>query len=479
MRERYPFYLANRAASGGAEIEVLDKAAAAGRVAARVVRADAAAVERALAAGRAAVPAMGRVPAYQRRDVLLHVVEQLGVRAAEFQEALIVEAGKTIRDARGEHQRAMDTFRLAAEAATRIGGEFQPLDISARAAGAACVWRRFPVGLCSFITPFNFPLNLVAHKIAPAIACGCPWVLKPALRTPISALLLGEILAGLDLPEGAFSVLPCEHDDATPLVEDERIKLLSFTGSTAVGWQLKARAGKKRVALELGGNAACIVDETADLARAAERIPFGAFYGNGQSCISVQRILIHRSHYDTLRARLVSAARALPAGELRDERTFLGPLISEDDARRIEAWIAEAVAGGARVLCGGGRKGAFFEATLLENVDPRSKVSCQEVFGPVATLTAFDSFAEALQIANASTYGLQAGVFTNSLRHAWQAFGELEVGGVVINDVPSFRVDSMPYGGTKDSGVGREGVDFAIEEFTEIKALILTNLERV
>lgn len=474
MSPRYPYFLANRPVDSADKFDVTDKFS--GSLATRVARADAAAVESAIAAGVTAVRPMAELASYQRQRILSRVVEQLAVRAAEFADAMVVEVGKTIRDARGEVTRAIDTFRVAAEESTRIGGEYQPLDISARAAGAECIWRRFPVGLCSFITPFNFPLNLVAHKVAPAIAAGCPWILKPALRTPVSALLLGEILADCDLPPGAFSILTCEHDAARPLVEDDRIKFLSFTGSPAAGWQLKAQAGRKRVALELGGNAACIVDRDADLIRAVERITFGAFYGSGQSCISVQRILIHRDIYAEVCDELVARARALQSGDPRLEDTFIGPLISEDDAKRIESWIAEGVAGGARILCGGRRHGAFYEPTLLTDVPRSAKLNCVEVFGPVATVAPFDDFDEAIDVANDSEFGLQTGIFTQNIHHAFRAFRQLEVGGVIINDVPSFRVDSMPYGGIKQSGLGREGVRFAIEEMTEIKCLVLSQI---
>lgn len=386
---------------------------------------------------------------------------------------LAIEAGKPIRDARGEVLRLADTFRIAAEEAVRVRGEHWPLDISPRAAGYECLWRREPVGACGFITPFNFPMNLVAHKVAPAIAMGCPFVLKPASNTPVSALILAEILAETSWPKEAFSVLPCSRETAEALVSDPRLKLLSFTGSPEVGWALKARAGKKRVCLELGGNAACIVDRDADLDHAAERLTIGAFYQSGQSCISVQRVLAHREVYAALRERLAARAETLKMGDPLEEDTFLGPLISEDDARRVEQWVDEARAAGATLLCGGRRQGSHYAATWLENVDPRCNVSCREVFGPVATLAAFDDFREAVREANASDFGLQCGVFTRDINHVWHAWRELDVGGVVINDSSSFRVDSMPYGGVKDSGQGREGVRFAMEEMSEIRLLVL------
>jgi acyl-CoA reductase-like NAD-dependent aldehyde dehydrogenase len=325
----------------------------------------------------------------------------------------------------------------------------------------------------SLISPFNFPLNLAAHKVAPAIAAGCPWVLKPASLTPIGALMIGEVLAETDLPRGSWSILPCPRAGAEQLTTDERFKLLSFTGSPDVGWALKAKAGKKKVVLELGGNAACIVDEGADLDVVVPRLTFGAFYQSGQSCISVQRVLVHRSLYAALKEKLVAAAKALVVGDPKQEATSLGPIISEKEAARIEAWIAEAVDGGATLLCGGSREGAMMPAAVLEGVPPELPLAAEEVFGPVVLLEPFEDFEEALRQVNASRYGLQAGVFTNDLRRAYRAWDTLEVGGVIINDVPSWRVDHMPYGGIKDSGLGREGVRFAIEDMTEIRLLVV------
>lgn len=473
--ETHPLYVANRPVVTGAARDVVDKFS--GATAARVAWADERVVEDAIAAAARAAPEMRRLPAFTRQAALQHVVERVSARREAFARALCAEVGKPIRDARGEVARLIDTFRLGAEECARLYGEYLPLDISPRSTGCAGIVRRVPVGPCSFITAFNFPLNLAAHKIAPAIAAGCPWVLKPAPNTPLSTLLLGDVLAETELPPGAFSIIPCDNETAAPLVADERIAMLSFTGSAAVGWALKARAGRKRVTLELGGNAACIVDAGADLRRAAERITFGAFYQSGQSCISVQRVLAHRSLYAELRAALLERAARLKAGNPLDESTDLGPLISENDAKRVEQWVAEAAAGGAKVLCGGSRSGAFYAATWLENVDPAARVSCGEVFGPVATLAPFDDFDEALALANRSEFGLQAGVFTRDLAHAWRAFDRLEVAGVVINDVPSFRVDSMPYGGVKGSGVGREGVRYALNEMTEPKLLLLSGVD--
>ena len=362
---------------------------------------------------------------------------------------------------------------MAAEEAVRIDGEVLNLEISARAKGYRGFTKRVPIGPCSFISPFNFPLNLAAHKVAPAIAAGCPFVLKPASRTPIGALIIGEVLAETALPKGAFSILPCHRDGADLFTEDERLKLLSFTGSPQVGWDLKARAGKKPVVLELGGNAACVVDEDADLEDAVERIVFGAFYQSGQSCIGVQRIYGHRAIYDKLKQKLVAKTKTLRMGDPRDEETFIGPVISEGEAERLESWIQEGVQRGGTLLCGGGRKGAMLEPTLMENVPAGCSIVDDEAFGPVAVLEPFDDFDRVLETVNASTFGLQAGIFTRDLYKAHRAWDILEVGGVVIGDVPSWRVDNMPYGGVKDSGLGREGIRWAIRDMTEERLLVI------
>ncbi|MAG57378.1 MAG: aldehyde dehydrogenase [Planctomycetes bacterium] len=347
------------------------------------------------------------------------------------------------------------------------------MDISPRAHGYTGMWKRVPIGPCSFISPFNFPLNLVAHKVAPALASGCPFVLKPASLTPIGALIIGEVLAECDLPKGAFSILPCPRDGAELFTTDDRLKLLSFTGSPGVGWALKAKSGKKPVVLELGGNAACLVDADADLEDAVERILVGAFYQSGQSCIGVQRILVHERVMDSFREKLVAGTRALIAGDPKHEDTFIGPMISEREATRVHEWITSAVAAGATLLCGGSREGAMLEATLLENV-PRSEPVCaKEAFGPVAVLSTYSDFDAALREINDSTFGLQAGLFTRDLYKAQRAWDVLEVGGIVIGDVPSWRVDHMPYGGVKDSGLGREGIRFAIQDMTEIRLMVI------
>ncbi|MBX9898479.1 MAG: aldehyde dehydrogenase family protein [Qipengyuania sp.] len=472
LKSTYPLYLNNRAAQPNTDLAVTDKYT--GEVAFRTALATPDIIEEGIAGAVRATEPMARLPAYERQGVLQHCVDRFKARFDELAYALCVEAGKPIRDAEGEVTRLIDTFRIAAEESVRMTGELQPLDISPRAKGYMGIWKRVPIGPCSFISPFNFPLNLAAHKIAPAIAVGCPFVMKPASRTPLGALIVGEVLAECDvLPEGAFSILPAHRDGADMFTVDERLKLLSFTGSPGVGWDLKARAGKKKVVLELGGNAAVVVDKDADLADALERVIFGAFYQSGQSCIGVQRIVIHEDVYDAFKAMLVKRAKSLVAGNPHDRKTFIGPMIDVKEAQRLDNWIEEAVEGGATLLTGGKRDGAMLEATLLEGVDRSATLYREEAFGPVAILSRFSKFEDALTEVNDSKFGLQAGIFTRDLFQMFDAWDRLEVGGILVNDVPSFRVDNMPYGGVKDSGLGREGVRFAMEDMTEIRNLVV------
>ncbi|KLI63189.1 aldehyde dehydrogenase family protein [Aurantiacibacter marinus] len=471
LKDTYPLYLNNKAVQPNTDLEVTDKFT--GKVAFRTALASPEIIDQAIAGAVRAAEPMARMASYERKAVLEHCVKRFRERFDELAYALCVEAGKPIKDAEGEVTRLIDTFQIAAEESTRMYGEVMPLDISARAKGYQAIWKRYPIGPCSFISPFNFPLNLAAHKVAPAIAVGCPFVMKPASKTPLGAIIIGEVLAETDLPEGAFSILPASRDGADLFTVDERLKLLSFTGSPAVGWDLKARCGKKKVVLELGGNAAVVVDRDADLDDALERIVFGAFYQSGQSCIGVQRILIHEEVYDTFRDMLVEKTRTLKSGDPKDRDTFIGPMISEGEAKRLKGWIDEAVDGGATLLCGGGLDGNMLEATLLEGVDKDARAINDEAFGPLAILQRFATMDEALEEVNRSTFGLQAGIFTRDLFAMFDAWDRLEVGGIVINDVPSYRVDNMPYGGVKDSGLGREGVKFAMEDMTEIRNLVV------
>jgi len=471
LKDKYPFYLANKPEAPNADLEVTDKFT--GKVATRVAMASASDIDRGIAAAVEATEPMRLMRPYERQAVLYHCVDRFKQRADEMAMALCIEAGKPIKDSRGEVSRLIDTFRIAAEESVRIEGEVPNLEISARAKGYRGFVQRVPIGPCSFISPFNFPLNLAAHKVAPALAVGCPFVLKPASRTPIGAIVIGEILAETDLPPGAFSILPCHRDGADLFTTDDRLKLLSFTGSPDVGWDLKARAGKKPVILELGGNAACIVDEDANLEDAVARLVIGAFYQSGQSCIGVQRILVHEKIYDALKDKLVAATKKLIAGDPKNENTFIGPMISEGEAKRLDGWIQSAVAAGGKLLCGGQRDGAMLEATLLEGVPADQDLCTEEAFGPVAVLSKFSSFDDALEQTNNSKFGLQAGIFTRDWYKIQKAWDTLEVGGVVIGDVPSWRVDNMPYGGVKDSGLGREGIRYAMEDMQEQRLLVI------
>ena len=471
LKPSYPYYLAGEPVAANEDLEVTDKFT--GEVATRVAVADAQAIDAAIGAADESAEAMRKLPPYERQKILYHCADRFQERFDELAMSLCIEAGKPIKDSRGEVSRLIDTFRIAAEEAVRINGEVMNLEISPRARGYRGMFQRVPIGPCSFISPFNFPLNLAAHKIAPAIAVGCPFVLKPASRTPIGALVIGEILTETDIPRGAYSILPCSRDGADLFTTDDRLKLLSFTGSPGVGWKLKANAGKKPVVLELGGNAACIVDEDADLDDATDRLIVGAFYQSGQSCIGVQRIMIHERIYDALRDKLVAATKKLVAGDPKNEDTFIGPMISEGEASRLDGWIQAAVGAGGKLLCGGKRDGAMLEATLLEDVPKDQDVCTEEAFGPVAVLSKFSSFDAALREVNNSKFGLQAGIFTRDLYKMHKAWDELDVGGVIIGDIPSWRVDHMPYGGVKDSGLGREGIRFAIEDMTEIRNLVI------
>lgn len=472
LNKSYPFYLANQPQTAKTQLEVFDKYS--GKLATRVAMPDARAVEKAIAAATKAARPMREFKPWARQAVLAHCADRFAARRDELAEALCIEAGKPIKDAAGEVTRLIETFRIAAEEAARINGETINLELAPRLDGYHGYTRRVPIGPVSFITPFNFPLNLVAHKVAPAIAAGCPFVLKPSEKTPIGALIIGEVLAETDLPKGAFSILPLDGAHAAPLVEDERFKLLSFTGGQ-IGWDLKARAGRKKVTLELGGNAACIVDadQGGKLDAIVQRLVFGAFYQSGQSCIGVQRVYAHAGIYAALKKKLVAATKKLKAGDPKDRSVFLGPMIDEAAAARLHGWILEAKKAGGRILCGGKRTGNMLDATLMEHVPREAKANRLEAFGPFALLAPFDTIDEAFALVNDSDYGLQAGIFTDSLAHAMRAWDELEQGGVVVNDIPSFRVDNMPYGGVKLSGFGREGVRYAIEDMSELRLMVM------
>jgi len=415
-----------------------------------------------------------------RAEILGKIVQALRAQQEEIARLISLEAAKPIRLARAEAARAVLTFTDALEETKRIRGEWLPLDLDAASQGRFALVRRFPVGPVAAITPFNFPVNLVAHKLAPALACGTSIVLKPAPQAPLSTLNLARIAHEAGVPPGAVNALLCPVEAAHQLVADDRLRVLSFTGSAAVGWALKAKAGKKRVLLELGGNAGVAIHSDADLDLAADRCAFGGFAYSGQVCIAVQRIYVHRPVFESFAEKLLERVRKLRLGDPLDEATDIGPMISLQAAERAEGWVRQAVQGGARLLAGGQRDGAFLQPTVLTHTQPEMKVCCEEVFAPIVTLEPYDSLDQALATINNSPYGLQAGLFTNHAPAIFGAFETLEVGGIIVNDVPTYRADTMPYGGMKDSGLGREGVRFAIQEFTESKVLVMniTNRDR-
>jgi acyl-CoA reductase-like NAD-dependent aldehyde dehydrogenase len=418
-----------------------------------------------------------RLPAYERGAMLRAISAGIRERREELGRLITLESGKPIRDALVEVDRASLTFRLGAEEAERLTGELIPLDLMASSRGRIGITRRFPLGPIAAISPFNFPLNLAAHKLAPALAAGNTIVLKPPSKDPLTMLTVGEIIEHAGVPEGAVSILPMTRTLGDVMVADERFKLLTFTGSPSVGWRMKERAGKKRVVLELGGNAGVIIDESADLDWAIKRTLIGAYGYAGQVCISVQRVFVHQARYDEFLERFVQGARSLVVGDPLDPETQLGPMVDEPAAARTESWVREAEELGGRVLLGGRAAGSLFPPTVLVDTPPTAQVCSNEAFAPLVVVFPFDDFGEAIKAVNDSFYGLQTGVFTNDLAHSWQAFNELEVGGVIVNDVPTYRIDHMPYGGVKDSGLGREGLRWSIEDMTELRLMVVAESE--
>ena len=441
-----------------------------------VHRAGPAEIERAIAGATAAFAITRALPSWKRAEILEAISEAIGNRSEEFAEVIALEAGKPIRTARIEASRGEFVFKVAAEESKRTYGEVVPLDWLPGNEGREAIIKRVPLGPVAGITPFNFPLNLVAHKVAPALAVGNPIIIRPASQTPLTALKLGQIIVDAGWPAEAISVVPSSTPDARPLVEDERIKLLTFTGSPAVGWDLKRRAGRKRIALELGGNAAVIVHSDADLEYAAARVAWGGFSYAGQSCISVQRVYVQESVYDRFAQLLVARVKDLVTGDPTDEKTDVGPLIDPTAAERVETWVREARAAGARVLAGGNRRGNLWAPTVLDNLGPDLQVTCQEVFAPVVGLFRYKTADEAIAAADAGDFGLQAGLFTHDERVIAAAIDAIEVGGLMVNDVSTYRIDHMPYGGVKLSGFGREGIRYAIEEMTELKLITFNRL---
>lgn len=479
LKEVWPIYVGDEASTTANLLDVTDKFT--NEVICKVSLGAASDVDRAIRLAEAALPIMQKMPAFTRKKILNYCVDAFRTRFEAFAYALCREAGKPIKDARGEVTRLIDTFEIAAEEAVRLYGEYAPLDISERNQGIQSVVRRFPIGVVSMVSPFNFPLNLAAHKIAPAIAAGCPFVLKPASKTPIGALMIAEVLAECpDMPKGACSVITCDRKVGDIFVCDERLKLLSFTGSPSVGWDMKARCGKKKVVLELGGNAACVVDSwdeaTLPLEKIVERICFGAFYQSGQSCIHLQRLLVRQDHYDKVVSALVDKTKQLKKGNPLQPDCFVGPLISEGDALRIEEWVNAAVAKGGQVLAGGKRYGQVYDATIVARVDHKCDLWVEEAFAPVVIVEPYSDFKAAIESVNNSKFGIHVGLFTTDLNKSIYAWENCDVGGVVVGDVPSMRVDAQPYGGVKDSGIGREGIRYAIEDMTELRVLLLKNV---
>jgi acyl-CoA reductase-like NAD-dependent aldehyde dehydrogenase len=465
-----PLYLAGDFVEAGSPHEVRNPAT--GDLLATTFQAGPDELERATVASVHAFEQTRRLASFERRDALAHVADCIARDADELADLLTRESGKPIRDARTEVARGSLTFRTAAEEALRINGEWLPLDWAAANRGRHGVVRRYPIGPVAGISPFNFPLNLAAHKVAPAIAAGCSIVLKPPSKDPLTMLRVAGYLAETDLPRGAVSILPMDRPTGDRMVRDDRFKLLSFTGSPSVGWKMKADAGQKKVVLELGGNAGAIVDESADLDWAVERLVYGSFAYAGQVCISVQRIYVVRAIYDEFERRFTDAVRAVRVGDPLDPETDLGPMVDEAAVRRTDEWVREALDRGARALVGGEPDGQVYPPTVLVDVPRDARVCGEEVFAPVVNLFAVDTFADALHEINASRFGLQCGLFTNTLEHTLQAHDELEVGGIIVNDVPTWRTDAMPYGGVKDSGQGREGLRWSIQDMTEPRLLV-------
>ena len=472
----YPLYVAGKAVITTQWLEVHDKYR--NKIYARVALADAKILEKAIAASVKAEADMAALKPFQKQKILLHCVKRFHELREELTEILIAEGGKPRGAASAEVERLINTFQLAADAVTQLDdGHLLPLAVTAAASRYRGMVKHVPIGAVSLISPFNFPLNLVAHKIAPAIAAGCPFVLKPASLTPISALMIAKVLAETDLPKGSWSVLPCDRQAADSLVTDDRFKLLSFTGSDQVGWDMKARAGRKKVTLELGGNAAVLIDADTVIDDVLIDRLISAAYGHaGQVCISVQRILIHTDIYAEVKKKLITKLKKIKADDPTLSTTLVGPMIKEAEAIRLKKWIDKAEKKGAKVLVGGNLQGVLFEPTLLEHVDAKLEIYKDEAFGPVAILEKFKDFEQGITTINQSRFGLQAGVYTQNLNKMLYAWDHLHVGGVIINDVPTFRVDNMPYGGVKDSGLGREGIHSAIRDMQEERLLVIKEI---
>lgn len=439
---------------------------------AKTWQADEQILEDAIKAAEAVQEEMANLPTYERYDALAYLSQMMKKHRQELGELLAMESGKPIRYALGEIDRASATFLVAAEEAKRLPGEVISLDWTPAGKGREGIVKYFPIGLVAGISPFNFPMNLAVHKIAPAIAAGCPIVLKPASSTPLSTLRLAQFIDETNLPKGAVSILPMDRPTGNQLVTDERFNLLSFTGSPAVGWKMKQQAGKKKVVLELGGNAGVLIGETADLNHALDRSMIGGFAYSGQVCIHAQRFFVHEKHFESFTQQMVERANKLKQGDPLDGDTEISSMIDQDNTERVHEWVQAAVKGGAKLLTGGKHNGTYYEPTILTNTTPDMQVCKEEIFGPVITIEKVNSFEEGIAALNNTTFGLQAGVFTQLQHEVDLAFRQLKVGGVILNDVPTFRVDHMPYGGIKDSGLGREGLKYAIHDMMEPRILV-------
>lgn len=475
MSGRHPIYLAGEWVESNDELPVVNPYD--GSLVGTTFHATRDQLEAAIVAAQKIFPTMRAMPTFERVEILKAFAARLKERRDAIAKIIALEAGKPIRDAEVEADRGVFTVETAAEEAKRIEGDVIPLDLLPSSKGRFGIVRRFPIGPIAGISPFNYPLNLALHKLAPAIASGNPLVLKPPSKDPLTMLEVADIIDRVGLPKGALSVLPMTREVGDALVEDDRFKLLSFTGSPHVGWEMKSRAGMKPVVLELGGNAGVIVDEDADLAFAAQRVRVGSFAYAGQVCISVQRVFVHEAVYERFKELLLAETKQVKMGDPLDPSTNLGPMIDDKNVARVQSWVDAAVASGAKVLTGGRAQGRFYEPTVIENAPLESFVCSREAFAPLVTIFKVGSFKEAVDGVNNSEFGLQAGVFTNNLERAMYAFEQIEAGGVIMNDVPTYRIDHMPYGGVKSSGLSREGIRYAIEDMTEMRLLVVNRLE--
>jgi len=468
--ESYKLYLAGKFVETQNKIQVINSFS--NQSVAEVSLASSTELEAAITEAQKVERAMMQMPSYKRYDILMNIAGLMKYEKERLALVLSTEACKPLKLAAGEIDRAIQTFVVAAEEAKRLPGEYISIDWTAIGAGKEGLLKYFPVGLIAGISPFNFPMNLAVHKIAPAIAAGCPIILKPSTSTPLSTLELARIIDKTDLPKGALSVLPMDRKTGNRMVTDERFKLLTFTGSPEVGWQMKSDAGKKKVVLELGGNAGVIVSRTADIDKAVSKCVAGGFAYAGQVCIHTQRIFVHNSIFNDFTMKFAEKTKLLKQGPAEDPETDISALINEDNAKRVESWIRDAVAGGAKLVTGGNRNGSFIEPTVLTSTKNEMKVCCCEIFGPVVVIEPYDSFDKVVEEVNNSRYGLQAGVFTDSIKEMDYAFNNIVVGGLMINEVPTFRMDHTPYGGVKDSGLGREGVKYAILDMMEPRLMV-------